>query len=253
MLAFDLKTGKILWATRGEPLESNDVYITNCRGQEKENPNCPEKNGPDVDFGTSPVLAKTPSGKELIVIGSKNGLGMAMDPDQSGKMLWQYRAGQGSTLGGIEWGTATDGEKIYFPLSDINTPKPGGLHAVSPATGERVWYAPPVRPECPQGPAGCNAAQSAAITVIPGVVFSGANDGGCAPTQPRRRINHLDVRHQPRVRHAEWRTRARRVDDWSGTCDRRRNALLQFWLWRVRRTARQCFSLASAVNSNSNK
>lgn len=176
VLAFDLKTGKILWVTKGEPMESNDVYIGSCNGHEKENPNCPEKNGPDVDFGTSPVLTKTPGGKDLIVIGSKNGLGMAMDPDQNGKMLWQYRAGQGSILGGIEWGVAADGEKIYFPLSDILRPKPGGLHALSPATGERLWYAPPQPPKCPPGP-GCNAAQSAAITVIPGAIFSGANDG----------------------------------------------------------------------------
>jgi len=44
-------------------------------------------------------------------------------------------------------------------------------------TGERVWFTPPPPPKCAAG-RGCNAAQSAAITVIPGVVFSGSNDGG---------------------------------------------------------------------------
>ena len=42
--------------------------------------------------------------------------------------------------------------------------------------GERVWYAPPQPPKCAAGPR-CNAAQAAAISVIPGVVFSGSNDG----------------------------------------------------------------------------
>ena len=58
-------------------------------------------------------------------------------------MLWQYRAGEGSIWGGIQWGAAVDGERAYFPVSDIRTPKPGGLHAVSLATGERAWYVPP--------------------------------------------------------------------------------------------------------------
>jgi polyvinyl alcohol dehydrogenase (cytochrome) len=44
-------------------------------------------------------------------------------------------------------------------------------------TGERVWYAPPPAPIC-KGGRGCNAAQSAAITVIQGAIFSGSNDGG---------------------------------------------------------------------------
>jgi polyvinyl alcohol dehydrogenase (cytochrome) len=94
-----------------------------------------------------------------------------------GKVLWQYRAGQGGTLGGIEWGTAVDSDNAYFPVSDINRPQAGGLHAVKLTTGERVWFTPPPSPLCGSG-RGCNGAQSAAITVIPGVVFSGSNDGG---------------------------------------------------------------------------
>ena len=52
------------------------------------------------------------------------------------------------------------------------------LHAVKIATGERVWFAPPVTPLCGRPARGCTAAQSAAITVIPGAVLSGAFDGG---------------------------------------------------------------------------
>ena len=88
----------------------------------------------------------------------------------------QYRAGQGGPLGGIEWGSAADGEQAYFPVSDITRPKPGGLHAVKVGTGEPVWVTPPPPPKCGSG-RGCNAAQSAAITIIPGIVFSGSVDG----------------------------------------------------------------------------
>ena len=39
----------------------------------------------------------------------------------------------------------------YFPVSDIRTPKPGGLHAVKLATGERAWYLPPPPLTCAAG------------------------------------------------------------------------------------------------------
>jgi polyvinyl alcohol dehydrogenase (cytochrome) len=61
-------------------------------------------------------------------------------------------------------------------VSDIQQPEPGGLHAIDIATGQRAWFAPPPHPVCESG-TGCNAAQSAAITIIPGVIFSGSNDG----------------------------------------------------------------------------
>ena len=41
-------------------------------------------------------------------------------------------------------------------------------------TGERVWYTPP--PACGDRPR-CSPAQSAAVSAIPGVVFSGSVDG----------------------------------------------------------------------------
>ena len=171
VIAFDLKTGKIKWTRQLTP---RDVFGGWCRAG-SENPNCPEV-GPDFDFGNSPMLAQAPNGKDVIVIGQKSGVGWALDPDEQGAVIWQYRAGQGSALGGMEWGSAVDDQNAYFPNSDISLPKPGGLHAVQLATGERVWYAPPPPSACGSG-RGCNAAQSAAVSVIRGVVFSGSNDG----------------------------------------------------------------------------
>jgi polyvinyl alcohol dehydrogenase (cytochrome) len=170
VVALDLATGATAWVRQVTP---NDVYLTGCRAG---NPNCPETNGPDHDFGSAPMLVATPGGGDLIVIGQKSGMAYAMDPDRNGELTWQYRAGQGGVLGGIEWGAASDGRLAYFAVSDMTAPQPGGLHAVDVTTGERAWIAPPQPLACPAG-RGCSAAQSAAITAIPGAVLSGANDG----------------------------------------------------------------------------
>jgi len=170
VIALDLASGAIAWTRQVSP---GDIYVSNCRAG---NPNCPEVNGPDVDFGSPPMLTRTAAGRDLLVIGQKSGVGYALDPDKEGAIVWQYRAGQGGLLGGIEWGSAVDGERAYFAVSDVTSAKPGGLHAVSLTTGTSAWTAPPPPVACAAG-RGCTAAQSAALTVIPGVVFSGSFDG----------------------------------------------------------------------------
>ena len=165
-------SGKIKWVKQLFP---EDVFVSGCRAK-SQNPNCADQRGPDYDLGNSPILATLAHGRRAIVIGQKSGIGWALDPDRHGEVIWQYRAGAGGALGGIEWGSAVDADRAYFAVSDISGPTPGGLHGVSLQSGERVWYAPPQPPKCAAGPR-CNAAQAAAISVIPGVVFSGSNDG----------------------------------------------------------------------------
>lgn len=171
IVAFDLETGRKVWVKQLHP---EDVY--GCRPGE---PNCGERPGPDADFGAPPVLAKLANGRDVLIAGQKSGMGYALDPDHRGALLWEYRAGRGGPLGGIEWGIAVDAAHAYFPVADVGSPQPGGLHAVKIATGERAWYAAPVATLlCGRPGRGCTAAQSAAITVIPGAVLSGAFDGG---------------------------------------------------------------------------
>jgi len=173
VVALDLSSGKIVWSKQ---LYGDDVFVSGCRPGNT-NPNCADQKGPDYDFGNSPIIAERRHGKSIIVIGQKSGNGWALDPDKQGEVLWQYRAGAGGALGGIEWGSAIDSEHAYFAVSDIfSTGTPGGLHAVNLEDGMRAWFAAPAPPSCAAGQR-CNAAQAAAITVIPGVVFSGSNDG----------------------------------------------------------------------------
>jgi polyvinyl alcohol dehydrogenase (cytochrome) len=134
--------------------------------------------GPDFDFGNAPMLVTLPSGKDVIVIGQKSGVGYALDPDNKGAIVWQYRAGAGSALGGMEFGSAADREKVYFPVADGNGPHAGEIHAVNLATGERVWMADQQPVKCGPRGRGCTPAILAAITVSPGAVFAGAQDGG---------------------------------------------------------------------------
>jgi polyvinyl alcohol dehydrogenase (cytochrome) len=142
------------------------------------NPNCPESLGPDHDFGTSPILRKLKNGKEIIVAAQKSGVVFGLDPDDNGKILWQTRVSKGGALGGVEWGHAVDDEQVYAAASDLFQ-KDGepGITALNLATGAKVWSTPAPPLDCKPGARGCNAAQSAAVTVIPGVVFSGSVDG----------------------------------------------------------------------------
>jgi len=174
IMAFDLDTGAVKWTSQ---VTAKDIFIVGCGGTQN-GANCPpaEDLGPDFDFGNAPILVKRQDGKDLIVAGQKSGVGWAFDPDNKGAVLWQYRAGKGSALGGLEFGSAVDTTQAYFAVSDVLGGTPGGLHAVKLANGERAWYTAPETPKCAAG-RGCNNAILAAITVIPGVVFTGSNDG----------------------------------------------------------------------------
>ena len=66
VIALDIDSGTITWSRQFTP---GDVYLTNCRAG---NPNCPDVNGPDVDFGSPPMLVRAGQ-RDLLVIGQKSG------------------------------------------------------------------------------------------------------------------------------------------------------------------------------------
>jgi polyvinyl alcohol dehydrogenase (cytochrome) len=174
VIAFDMDTGKVRWSRQLTP---SDAFIIGC-APGGDNSNCPQTAGPDYDIGTSPILRTLPGGRRILLIGQKSGIAYGLDPDKDGAIVWQFRAGKGGALGGIEWGIAADDEQVYVPVSDVLAPpqEAGGLFALRLATGEKVWHTPAPKLEC-SGGRGCTGAQSAPATVIPGVVFSGSVDG----------------------------------------------------------------------------
>jgi polyvinyl alcohol dehydrogenase (cytochrome) len=171
VLAFNLDTGAIVW--KAQVLEK-DNFIVGCPGA----PNCPISNGPDYDFGTSPILRNIAGGKQVLVAGQKSGIVWGLDPAQKGKVLWQTKVGAGSALGGVEWGHAADEQNTYAAIADKNVRVGAspGIYALKLATGEKVWGTPAPEVKCAV-PQGCMPAQSAAVSVIPGAVFSGAING----------------------------------------------------------------------------
>lgn len=172
IMAFDLTTGQVKWTNQLTP---KDNFLVGCR--QPGVGNCPQEAGPDYDFGSSPILRTLANGKQLLIAGQKAGIAYGLDPD-TGKKLWEAKLGGGGALGGIEWGMAADAETVYIPMADVGGPnrKPG-LTALKVATGETRWFVPAPKAVCSWGTTRCNNAQSAAATLIPGVVFSGTTDG----------------------------------------------------------------------------
>ncbi len=181
VLALELATGRIVWSKQTTP---GDIWTSGC-GQRGD---CP---GPDHDYGSSALLEKLDNGRDILLAGQKSGVVYGLDPEKKGEILWQVRVGHGGINGGVQWGMASDGVKVYAATSDLvrggpnpdkSDPRPlpldpkqgGGLTAIRIATGEKAWYTPPVA--CGPKP-GCSPAQSGAVTAIPGVVFSGSLDG----------------------------------------------------------------------------
>ncbi|MGH8260382.1 MAG: PQQ-binding-like beta-propeller repeat protein [Steroidobacteraceae bacterium] len=171
VMALDLRTGAVRWVRQ---VLTDDIWIMGCDRHDSGNPACPPTLGPDFDFSASPALVRAGS-RDLLVLPQKSGLAFALDP-ADGRIVWRYRIGAGSGLGG-EWGAAVEGGVAYFGVADILTPTPGGVHAVRLTDGARVWHDPPPKALCGTH-LGCSVGQGAALTAIPGAVLSGALDGG---------------------------------------------------------------------------
>jgi polyvinyl alcohol dehydrogenase (cytochrome) len=181
-VAFDLDTGKVLWARQ---TTAKDAYVAACRMVDTTN--CADSNGPDFDFGASPILADLGGGKRALLAGQKSGVVYAVDPDHGGAMLWQQRVGQGGSMGGVQWGSAVDRANVYVAVSDVHRiPVPnawatdadpkqgGGVFALRLSDGEKVWHTPPA--DCGERPR-CSPAQPGAVSGLSGAVLSGSMDG----------------------------------------------------------------------------
>ena len=186
LVALRMSSGEILWSKQ---FTAKDAWNSSCQLPGKVN--CPDSNGPDWDFAASAILVNQPNGKRALLLGQKSAVVWAVDPDKKGEVLWQSRIGLGGTVGGIEWGIATDNRNVYVALSDItfqvnfkpnsndrtyelDPNKGGGMFAFRIDNGERMWQTPP--PGC-GSKRPCSPAQSAAVTATPGVAWSGAEDG----------------------------------------------------------------------------
>jgi polyvinyl alcohol dehydrogenase (cytochrome) len=103
------------------------------------------------------------------------GIYYALDPD-TGNVLWSKQVGPGSSLGGIEWGSASDGKRIYVAISNLyaipygpnNAWSAGSWAALDPETGAILWQIPD-----PNG-AKNGGIDIGPMTVVNGVVYAGS-------------------------------------------------------------------------------
>lgn len=170
IMALDLKTGAIRWATRAV---AYDAWTGDCIPFYGTGVNCPDPAGSDYDFGQAPALFDVKlNGKPTDVVGAgqKSGQYWALNAD-TGQVIWETQAGPGGTNGGLQWGSAVDGQRVYTANSNSEQ-KPwsllgggstmdgvwSGLDAVS---GQILWQTAPPNGGSTSGP----------VTTANGVVF----------------------------------------------------------------------------------
>jgi len=140
VVAFDMKTGEKLWAYQGQ---ANDAWNSACMPDLPTAQNCPDPEGPDTDFGTSPMLVEVAE-KTLIVAGQKSGMLHAIDPD-SGQAVWKKRVVRGGWLDGIHFGMASQNGVLYVPSADTgefmrdDLKAMPGLFALAAKDGTTLW------------------------------------------------------------------------------------------------------------------
>jgi polyvinyl alcohol dehydrogenase (cytochrome) len=165
IVAIEMDTGKIAWHYQDI---AGDAFLGNCRPVNESDTNCPQKLGPDWDFGgSSIILAKLPNGGDVLVGGSKGGISVGIDPDKKGALLWRTNLAERppSALGMIVFTGAADSDAVYYGLQR----QPGGaVVALRLADGSRKWMTP-----LDLDRRGLSAANS----IIADVVFAGSWDG----------------------------------------------------------------------------
>jgi polyvinyl alcohol dehydrogenase (cytochrome) len=177
VMALDLDTGKLRWSYQ---IHKHDSFVGNCWGDAKSD-NCPKVQGPDWDVPCS-VILRTVQDRDVLIVGTKPGDVIALDPERAGRLLWRVNplgpvAGDAPPGGaekampvnkGVLWGGAADTETAYFGLLG------GAVAALEMADGRLRWMTPVADSATPRGRP---VSYGAAVSAIPGVLFTGGSDG----------------------------------------------------------------------------
>ena len=175
IFAMDLDDGAVNWVFQATV---NDVWNTACDTENDHS--CPPEGGPDFDFGAATMLLTASDGRELVIGGQKSGIVHAVNPDD-GSVVWQTRVGRGGIQGGVHFGMAAAGDRLFVPISDMadgreyDTPDRPGLHALDIRTGEILWSA--LNPDACNSRDFCHPGVSQAVTAAGSLVYAGSMDG----------------------------------------------------------------------------
>ncbi len=148
IVALDLTTGKVKWAYH---CSATDAWISACKHAGAA---CPNPEGMDLDFGAGANLfTANINGVPTLLVGAGQKSGVYWVVTTTGVPVWHTIVGPYSKLGGMEWGTASDNQRIYVALDNPNqtryTLQPSGTAwngsswaALNPATGAILWQVP---------------------------------------------------------------------------------------------------------------
>jgi polyvinyl alcohol dehydrogenase (cytochrome) len=111
IIALDIETGAVKWIRQVTP---NDQWTLGCQAQNPDKPECPATLGP---ISTSPRRPHSPGERARSDrAAAESGHRLGARSDNEGNVVWQFRIGQGSGLGG-QWGAATDGQNMYVGVT----------------------------------------------------------------------------------------------------------------------------------------
>ena len=165
ILALNMDDGKLVWSHQEF---KGDSFMVGCGATNPADGNCPEKLGPDWDFGgSSAILQHLSDGRDVLLAAGKGGIAIALDPDNNGKVLWRTQLWEGTPPradGLVVFGGTADGKRVYYPLQRNG----GGLKALDIANGQVDWTADIQADQ---------RGQIGAASSLPGVIFTGAWDG----------------------------------------------------------------------------
>ena len=121
IMALDLNTGAVRWATRAIPY---DAWTVDCIPFFGDGDMCPDPAGPDLRLrtGTGAVhrqAVRQGKPQDVVGAGQKSGQYWALNPD-TGAIRWVTQAGPGGTAGGLQWGSAVDGKRVYTANANSN-------------------------------------------------------------------------------------------------------------------------------------
>ena len=148
ILAIDPDTGAIKWGFRAEDA---DIFTGACLV--RIGGYC--GGGEDYDFGNG-ALEWHAGGHDFVGAGQKAGVFWALNPD-TGAVVWKTKVGPGGPTGGIEYGSAVDGQRVYvsegntkqvghaagsYTLPDGRTIDYGSYAALDALTGKIAWQVP---------------------------------------------------------------------------------------------------------------
>jgi polyvinyl alcohol dehydrogenase (cytochrome) len=174
IMALDMATGAIVWS---RSMTMDDVFTL------------ANTTGPDYDFGCGANLFQASIDgvvKDLVGAGQKSGIYWVLDPD-TGDQVWKTQTGPGGHLGGLQWGTAYDGTRIYFGDNDTDSTTytlagkgpqsgksvaTGSWGSMDPSSGDVLWQIANPALSAPLGGASVNGP----VTVVGGVMFGGSMD-----------------------------------------------------------------------------